>query len=224
MYTSEREDTEPVPAHHTEPCHSQRLGWVSLSEDERAAGGVLCPCVVGILQLGDTWKINNGLSYSSFTTFSSIPRPVIIQQLKLGYEMCRPHILKGNNANYIQIKLYVLSSSVKFNLGSHSVTWRGICKQVWKTRAENFPFAMTCNSNAKRKSIITFNLIVLLTSTLGLQLSLLLEPCPGHHCLHYPTLHYTVGKLFWKRTLWSKALGLEGHVFFGLRIKCWINN
>ena len=43
-FSSEREDAISVPADNPQPGHSQRLGRVSLREDQRAADGVLPTC------------------------------------------------------------------------------------------------------------------------------------------------------------------------------------
>ena len=44
-----------VTAHHTQAADGQRLGGVSLSQDERAHVGVAAARIVGVVQLGDTY-------------------------------------------------------------------------------------------------------------------------------------------------------------------------
>ena len=52
QFTLEREHTVPIPANHSQPADSQWLGWVSLSEDQRAIHGVPAARIVGVIQLG----------------------------------------------------------------------------------------------------------------------------------------------------------------------------
>ena len=50
----ERKDSIVIPADHTQPTDGQRLGRVSLCENESTVVGVSASCLVGIIQLGDT--------------------------------------------------------------------------------------------------------------------------------------------------------------------------
>lgn len=52
----EREHAEAVAAHHRQAGHRQRLGAITLSEDEGAVLAAAAARVVGVLQLWDAWR------------------------------------------------------------------------------------------------------------------------------------------------------------------------
>ena len=54
QFSPEWEDAVVISPDHAQPADSQRLGWVSLSQDESTLVGVSASSVVGIIQLWDT--------------------------------------------------------------------------------------------------------------------------------------------------------------------------